>query len=260
MKRLFTILIALALFSPGHRLMAQSIAWDTDHVQASRQELQGMLQRFLGAVQSRAYSERLRSEARAASERITARLEEGDFRVGDRVLIDVEGQEELSDTFIVSADRSLEIPVVGTVALGGVLRSEIESQLIREIGLFIRDPVVHARALVRVAIFGEIARPGFHLLPPETPITEALMSVGGPTNDADLDKVHIRRGGDRMVLTAEEARVAIQTGRTLDELGLRAGDEIVVPKRSAFAPGEIGRTLLIVTTTITGLLFGLAQI
>src|SRR3989441_3665954 len=35
----------------------------------------------------------------------------------------------------------------------------------REIARFIRDPVVHARALLSVGVTGEVARPGYYAVP-----------------------------------------------------------------------------------------------
>ncbi len=104
----------------------------------------------------------------AESAVVQMRLDQGDFRVGDRVVLIVEDpspvrgaadragvkseEQQLSDTFTVGAGQELLLPVVGTVSLKGALRSELQPIVAREIARFIRDPVVHARALLSVGV------------------------------------------------------------------------------------------------------------
>jgi len=256
MRHLSAAVLTLLLFGSDNPLQGQEAAWDPGQVRARRQDLEALVQRYADAAQSRAYSQGLRERARAEAERIRARLATGDFRAGDRIVVAVEGQEQLSDTFVVSGERELVMPIVGTVPMSGVLRSEIETHLRQSIGTVVRDPVVQAHSLVRIAILGEIGQPGFHLLPPEMPISEALMAVGGPSPNADLSKLEARRG-ETTVAGGEAMRLALQGGLTLDELGLRAGDQIVVSKRSPFAAGEIGRSLLYVVGAAGSLFYAL---
>jgi protein involved in polysaccharide export with SLBB domain len=253
------LVLALALFGSSNVLTAQQSTHDPDRVQAQRSELEELMRKFNAAAQSQAYSPVLRERARGEAERIRARLSEGDFRVGDRVVVAVEGDEQLTDTFVVAAGQTVVMPIVGTVLVRGVLRSELESHLTGQIAAYVRDPVVRAQSLLRIAIFGEVARPGFHLVPPEMPITEALMSVGGPTQNADLAEVRIRRG-DANVARGERMQRALQAGLTLDQLGLRAGDEIIVPKRSPFAAGEIGRSVVVAVGVLGSLFYSLSLI
>lgn len=241
--------LALALLSPLGLLQAQEPAWTAPRVEATREALEGALSRFESAARSRAYSEELRARARSEAAAIRQRLAEGDFEVGDRVVLSVRGERELSDTFVVALGRVLELPQVGEVSLRGVLHSELETYLAAELDRYIREPVVLARALIRISILGSVTRPGYYLLPAETPVADAIMLVGGPTPDAKVNGFWIERGRDR-IWQGEALQVAIREGRTIDELNLRDGDQIVVPKRSVFAPGEIGRTLVVVSSIL----------
>src|SRR5690348_4047544 len=67
--------------------------------------------------------------ARPEAALIRSRLESGDFQTGDRILVRVEGEPQLSDTFTVAPGPALELPQVGSLALSGVLRSELQSRL-----------------------------------------------------------------------------------------------------------------------------------
>ncbi len=151
------------------------------------------------------------------------------FQVGDRILLKVEGDSALSDTFTVVAGPAVQLPVIGAVSLAGVPRTGIEDHMRRQLARYLKDPVVHARALIRVAILGAVTRPGFYAVPTDLVLSDALMVAGGPTQEAKVEKMRIQRGGAR-IWTGAKLQAAIARGATLEELGLRAGDRIDVPK------------------------------
>lgn len=151
------------------------------------------------------------------------------FQAGDRILLRVEGDSALSDTFTVVAGPALRLPNIGEISLAGVRRADLEAHLMRELGRYINDPVLQARALIRLSVVGEVARPGFYAVPIELVLPDALMLAGGATQYGRVDRMQIMRGsaslwgGDRL-------QAAIARGATLDELGIRAGDRIQVPR------------------------------
>src|ERR1051325_8754871 len=55
------------------------------------------------------------------------------FQVGDRVLLHVEGDSALSDTFTVVAGPAIRLPDIGEISLAGVRRTDLESHLQHEI-------------------------------------------------------------------------------------------------------------------------------
>ena len=158
------------------------------------------------------------------------RLEAGDFQVGDRVILRVEGETELSDTFTVGPDRDLPLPGIGVVSLKGVLRSELDTALTREIGRYVRSPSVRAAALIMVSVTGEVMTPGFYPLPVNALVADVVMAAGGGTRDAKLKNLRVERSGTPLWSSAAVSR-AIGDGRTLDEMGLRSGDQFVLPGR-----------------------------
>src|SRR6058998_3715231 len=116
------------------------------------------------------------------------------FQVGDRILLHVEGDSALSDTFTVVAGPALRLPIIGEIALAGVRRTDLEAHLTRELGRYIKDPVVQARALIRVSVVGEVTRPGYYAVPSDLVLADALMVAGGATKDARVDRLRILRG------------------------------------------------------------------
>lgn len=152
------------------------------------------------------------------------------FQVGDRVLLQVEGDSILSDTFTVVAGPALLLPAIGEISLAGVPRTGLQAHLTRELGRFIKDPVVQARALIRVSVLGEVTRPGYYAVPVDLVLADALMLAGGATQDARVDRLSIMRG-DASLWSGSRLQMEIARGATLEELGMRAGDRIQVPGR-----------------------------
>jgi protein involved in polysaccharide export with SLBB domain len=222
---------------------------DVNLVDATRSSLEAVVSTLEAAARSGAYSPELRESAREQSRVARARLAEGDLRVGDRVVLYVEGETTLSDTFVVSPERTILLPAIGEVNLAGVLRSELTGHVTEQIGQFIREPVVRVQTYVRVSVTGEVGQPGFHLMEPELPLSEAIMAAGGPVGTARLSNVSVQRRGTR-VFGGDELQRAIGRGATVAELQLQSGDVVVVPRRSIFAPGEIARTIIVVAGLI----------
>lgn len=157
-----------------------------------------------------------------------AQLPAPPFQVGDRVLLRVEGDSALSDTFTVVAGPALRLPDIGEISLAGVRRTDLESYLQHELSRYIKDAVVQARALIRVSVTGQVAHPGFYAVPIDLVLPDALMLAGGATQQARVDKLTVLRGAAPL-WDGERLQTAIAHGSTLDQLGIQAGDRIQVP-------------------------------
>jgi protein involved in polysaccharide export with SLBB domain len=232
----------------------------TDHArtgaQLSRAELQELLVRYEAAVNSPS-SGPLRDQARIEAALIRQRLDEGDMRVGDRVLLQVQGHPLFSDTFPVVAGRVIEVPNIGGIPLEGVLRSELEDHLREHIGRFVRSPIIRARSLVRLEIMGAVGRPGFHAVPSDVLVSDAIMLAGGPAGSADMGRLRIHRGRE-VLWQGEPLRAAVLEGRTLDQLSVRAGDGIFVPQQQPRM--AVFRDAVMVVTGVTSLIWVLMRI
>src|SRR5438309_10542232 len=73
------------------------------------------------------------------------------FQVGDRILLHVERDSALSDTFTAVAGRAPRLPNIAEVSPAGGRRGDIEAPLTREPGRHLHDPVVPARGVIRVS-------------------------------------------------------------------------------------------------------------
>lgn len=189
---------------------------------------------------------------RAEAAAIRARLREGDFRVGDAIVLNVVGVTQFSDTFPVRAGRVLQLPEVAPIPLGAVLRTELQPHLQRHIGRYVINPTVEAHSLVRVAVAGAVARPGFYEVRPDAPVSEAVTVAGGLAPGGDATKMSVRRAG-RVLIPESAVRSSVAMGATLDDLSIRPGDELRVGARSQANWVDIARTAAYVVAAATGL-------
>jgi hypothetical protein len=181
---------------------------------------------------------------------IRQRLKDGDFQVGDRIVVTVVANETRTDTVIVRTGRVIELPGKIAIPLTGVLRSELQQLVEAEVLKFVKAHQVVATPLLRLAILGEVARPGYFAFASDIPLTEAIMGAGGPSALADLERSIVRRG-DQQYRSAKDTKAAIAKGLTLDQFGLTAGDELVVGRRRELLNPSALRMIGIVTSLVS---------
>ena len=218
----------------------QGNLWDFRAPLIMRGQLTQVLARYEAAAQSPAYSGRLHAAAVSAADSIRARLRDGDMRVGDRVRLRVDGQPALTDTFVVSSGPALELPVVGSVALGGVLRSELSDRITSAIDSVYRGSLVRVQLLTRLVVLGGVVRPGFYALPRDALLDDAISVAGGLVPDGRLLEAYVERGSDR-IWGKDSLQIAMRQRRTIGDLGLQAGDRLVVP---VVTPTDPQRTVM----------------
>lgn len=157
-----------------------------------------------------------------------------EFHVGDRIALTVEGPQMLSDTVVVRDGLILRMAGLSDISLVGVKRANIQKYLTQEISKYIKDPIVHATALVRISVLGQVMRPGFYTVPSDALLSDVVMTAGGPTGTADLSRSVVKRGGQDAI-PREQVANALSGGMTLDQLQVAPGDELIVgeqPKSS----------------------------
>ena len=230
----------LALTAPVSAVSAQSTAREFE----TRQQLEAAAQAATAAHRdTEAY-------------RIRARLTEGDFYPGDRLVIRIDGPASFFDTVTVAAGKKISLPQMGDLSLQGVLRSEVTAKVQAHVLTFLREAVVQVKPLVRIAVLGSVGRPGYYYTSADIPVTDVVMEAGGPSSDADMNKVEIRRGTE-VLLDRANTRRAMSDGMSLDMLHLKAGDEIHVARKRQ--TGFL-TTVVPAVTAVAGIIIGLAAI
>ncbi len=176
--------------------------------------------------------DKTRDKLLADATALQQRLRNGDFLPGDRIYIVVLGDSSLTDTFTVRGDRRLQLPNIPDVTLSGVLDSELNSFLTKELSRYLKNPTVTATGMVRLTLTGGIARNGFLTFPVDQAITDVLMSAGGLGPGSKLDEAEVKRAG-KTFIGKKAFSDAIRLARTVGDLSLRDGDEIYVPSATA---------------------------
>ena len=110
--RLHFVLLAIILAAAGSA--GAQTTREQPGAPAATQATREMLTAVAEDADRRAADEGLkeeeRREYRALAEGVRERLREGDFRVGDRIMLEVRGDSSLTDTFVVRAGPTLQLP------------------------------------------------------------------------------------------------------------------------------------------------------
>lgn len=231
---------------------AQTYRTDPGPEPDTREELNTRLDRLERLVSSSASGQEVR-DARRRIEVIRRRLAEGDFQPGDVVRLRVRADTALTGTFGVNGQRELELPTYEDVDLTGVLYAEADSVIRAHLGAYIRNPEVRVQVTRRIAVLGAVQNPGFYDLAPSTTLSDALMAAGGPTGNAQLEKIRLRRNGKNVL----DGRNPNLQRVTLAELGPSQDDQLIVPQAgSGFGAMEA----LGLLSTLSGIAWGLTRI
>jgi len=159
------------------------------------------------------------------------RVPQGDFELGDQILLEVEGDSQFTHVFSVGVGPALTLPVIGAIPLSGVRRVDVEAYLGQQLARYMKNPMVHAKVLVRLGVLGEVEHPGYYAVAAGAVVSDALMAAGGPTKDAKFTAARIERGG-KGLYEGNAFQDAFARGMTVEGLGLRTGDRIIVPRRT----------------------------
>ncbi len=187
--------------------------------------------------------ERLANEARD----LRARLQTGDFRVGERFTLTFIKDSVRTDSITVRDSMLVGIANLPDLSLRGVLRSELTSKVSSFMAEYFKNATVRTQILTRISVMGEVNRPGFYYVAPDRPLSEALTIAGGPSATADIMRLEIRRSGST-ILSARKSEQAVKDGKTLEEMAVQSGDEIRIPIKRKFNWALIVQVMLLASS------------
>ena len=159
---------------------------------------------------------------------------------GDAISIDIFNVPEYSGAQQVTADGTLNLPVVGRVNVGGLTLREAGSIISSAYASELRYPqvtvVLEQPRPLRIAIAGEVAQPGLYTLSSENgaqfpTVAQALQAAGGVTQAANLRQVQLRRDSSRTSAAQTinlDLWALLNNGDVRQDVALRDGDAIVI--------------------------------
>lgn len=168
----------------------------------------------------------------------------------DLLNITVLGEADISHRYSVDSDGTFEFPWIGRVQASGLTLRQIQDVLVKRLsGSYLVNPQITVEVAEfrsqSIFITGEVRAPGAYPIKGGMTIVEAL-ALAGPTQNASHEIIIVRPkdAGTRSgpVLpgnpdSAEATRVNVrdlQTGKVSQNITLRDGDTIFVPKAEVF--------------------------
>jgi len=159
----------------------------------------------------------------------------------DRVGIDdvfdvrVYGETELSGSYRVANDGTIDYPLTGRLSVVGLRSGEIQQLLVTKLKEgYLKNPqitvTVKERNSQKIAVFGQVARPGQVGYYPNMTIVDAIASAGGFTGIAAKNSVNLRREVSGKIETHIYPVADIAEGRSQNVMVL-PGDVLVVDER-----------------------------
>jgi protein involved in polysaccharide export with SLBB domain len=164
------------------------------------------------------------------------------LRPGDRVQVQVWRNPELSGTFLVSEDGSLQHPLYSQVQVAGVPEATARERVRTFLARFEGTPSFVFIPEFRVYVGGAVRDQNQHFFP-EMSVGQAIVRAGGSTTPTSRHRVRLIRDGRdwRVNLNAPEAAALLQQP-------IMSGDQILVEESPTFARRYLNPTLQVIQT------------
>jgi polysaccharide biosynthesis/export protein len=177
---------------------------------------------------------------------------------GDQIKIEVANVPEITGEFAVSTDGILDLPWLGELSVQGLTIRETKNLLVSQYSQFLTRPPILTLTLVaprpiRIAVSGEVNRPGTYVTETNVEqnvkrfqlptVTELIQKAGGITQTADIRQVRVLRAprADRLQAINVNLWDLVTTGDITQDVSLRDGDTVVVPRANTVDPSEAVR-------------------
>ncbi|MEM9861392.1 MAG: polysaccharide biosynthesis/export family protein [Myxococcota bacterium] len=166
-------------------------------------------------------------------------LEDDDTTLGagDVFAVRVYGQEDLSNSYRVAQDGSIDFPLVGRVEVGGREPTEIADLIAERLqsGQILVNPqvsvLVQEYNSKRISVMGAVSESGTFPMSAGLTVVQAISAAGGFTNLANRNGTVLTRRVDGELRRYNVRVDRISRGQEQD-VPLRAGDIIYVPERA----------------------------
>jgi len=147
---------------------------------------------------------------------------------------------------LITSDGSVELPLIGSVKLGGLTLAQANAQVTKDYSQYLNDPKVaielqQAQSL-RYYLLGEFTTPGVKYPVHQLTLLEALALGGSVDVDkADLYQAYVAQGTVKLPV---DLHALLVDGDLSQNIPLAPGDAIVVPSsaaENAFVFGAVGK-------------------
>lgn len=156
---------------------------------------------------------------------------------GDNLNIIVWRNPELSLTVPVRPDGKIAAPLIDELAVQGKNSVEIARDLEKQLGKYVRDPVVTVIVTSfvgpyseQIRVVGEAAKPQFLPYKQKMTLLDVMIAVGGLTDFADGNGASILRTADGGKQYSVRLKDLIRRGDVSANVEMRPGDILIIPQ------------------------------
>lgn len=122
-------------------------------------------------------------------------------QVGDLIQVNLPGEEELNRGFQVDKRGRITLPEIGPIFVVGYDEEQLSKSVTEALSTVFRDlsnaKIFIAEQQVLISVQGYVSSPGEYTLPSNADIQTALHAAGGLRSGAQLDKMQLKRGGEK---------------------------------------------------------------
>jgi len=163
----------------------------------------------------------LLAAAPAPAQVLASDTAEAVFAYGDRMVILVWRQDDLSGEFAIGSNGTIVHPLYQSVQVVGLTVTQTEERLREFLRRFEQNPQLVVQPLFRVTVGGEVNAPEVYEFGPEVTIGRAIALAGGVTPRGQLSRVRLIRGGVRRHLDLRNPAHAQMRVRSSDQIEVR---------------------------------------
>ena len=160
--------------------------------------------------------------------------------VGDEVVIQIWGDVQSTESLIIGRNGAITPTGLGQQRVAGLSVAEAKKMLVQRFSRIysgVRNGAPNATTFIEVTpgtlrqksviVVGEVRNPGNYLIPSTAGVIAAIARAGGPTDNASLRNVYIRRGGADKLDSIDLYNFFL-TGKITDSTTLADYDVILV--------------------------------
>jgi len=156
---------------------------------------------------------------------------------GDSINIIVWRNPELSLSVPVRPDGKISTPLVDELVAQGKTSAEVSRDIEKQLGKYVRDPVVTVIVTSfvgpyseQIRVVGEAAKPQFLPYKQKMTLLDVMIAVGGLTDFAAGNDASILRGADGNKQYSVRLKDLIKRGDISANVEMRPGDILIIPQ------------------------------
>ncbi len=163
--------------------------------------------------------------------------------------------DEITGDYNIQQDGNIQLPFIGLVQTTNIDYKEIKKTIYKKYSELYKNPALTIQPLLKINILGEVRTPGYYYVTDIENMTGILALAGGVTGSAAAGDIYIIRGNEEILLDAYEL---MEANKTADDIGLKSGDRIFVPRSFWADASQYGIILsgLAVLTTLLVVVLG----